>query len=58
MDAAVNGHAIEQDITKGLLELMFINPDCGLRTRSWEVSYNKLRNMVEGASMARDKLGG
>ena len=24
--------------------------DCGLRTRSWDVAYEKLRNMVEGAS--------
>ncbi|MFQ5909002.1 MAG: hypothetical protein ACE5JE_09315 [Thermoplasmata archaeon] len=32
------------------------NPDCGLRTRTWDVAYAKLRNMVEGARMARDQV--
>ncbi|MFQ5919965.1 MAG: hypothetical protein ACE5I4_08000 [Thermoplasmata archaeon] len=30
------------------------NPDCGLRTRTWDVAYAKLRTMVEGAGMARE----
>ncbi len=30
------------------------NPDCGLRTRTWNVASAKLRNMVEGAGMARE----
>ncbi|MFQ5553602.1 MAG: hypothetical protein ACE5EW_07815, partial [Thermoplasmata archaeon] len=30
------------------------NPDCGLRTRTWDIAYAKLRNMVEGARMARE----
>ncbi len=30
------------------------NPDCGLRTRTWDVASAKLRNMVEGAGMARE----
>ncbi len=34
-----------------------VNPDCGLRTRSWEVAYAKLRNMVEGARLARKEWG-
>ena len=33
-----------------------VNPDCGLRTRSLDVSYQKLTNMVEGAQLARDVL--
>jgi 5-methyltetrahydropteroyltriglutamate--homocysteine methyltransferase len=33
-------------------------PDCGLRTRSWEVAYEKLRNMVEGAQLAEQALAG
>ncbi|MFQ5761541.1 MAG: hypothetical protein ACE5PO_00765, partial [Candidatus Bathyarchaeia archaeon] len=33
-------------------------PDCGMRTRTWDVTYEKLRNMVRGAEMAREKLGG
>jgi 5-methyltetrahydropteroyltriglutamate--homocysteine methyltransferase len=32
-------------------------PDCGLRTRSWDVAYRKLENMVAGVGMARSELG-
>lgn len=28
--------------------------DCGLRTRSWDIAYQKEKNLVEGASMARE----
>jgi 5-methyltetrahydropteroyltriglutamate--homocysteine methyltransferase len=34
-----------------------VTPDCGLRTRSWDVAYRKLRNMVEGVRLARRQLG-
>ncbi|HYM50824.1 MAG TPA: hypothetical protein VET65_09680 [Candidatus Limnocylindrales bacterium] len=34
-----------------------VTPDCGLRTRSWEVAYTKLRNMVAGTNLARRELG-
>ncbi len=34
-----------------------VTPDCGLRTRSWEVAYRKLSNMVEGTAMAKKELG-
>ncbi len=37
---------------------LWINPDCGLRTRSLDVAYAKLENMVKGAKMARKELGG
>ncbi|MGH2694375.1 MAG: hypothetical protein ACRDJJ_06095 [Actinomycetota bacterium] len=33
-----------------------VTPDCGLRTRSWEVAYEKLRNMVAGVEMAKERL--
>lgn len=33
-----------------------VNPDCGLRTRSLDISYQKLTNMSEGAAMAREVL--
>jgi 5-methyltetrahydropteroyltriglutamate--homocysteine methyltransferase len=33
-----------------------INPDCGLRTRSWDVVYEKLLNMVEGTRLAEREL--
>jgi len=33
-----------------------VSPDCGLRTRTWEVSFQKLKNMVLGAELARKAL--
>jgi 5-methyltetrahydropteroyltriglutamate--homocysteine methyltransferase len=33
-----------------------VTPDCGLRTRSWEVAYTKLRNMVAGVHLAKKEL--
>lgn len=32
-------------------------PDCGLRTRSWEVAFAKLRNLVAGVELAKRDLG-
>ncbi len=32
---------------------IWVNPDCGLRTRTLEVSWQKLRSVVEGARIAR-----
>jgi 5-methyltetrahydropteroyltriglutamate--homocysteine methyltransferase len=32
-------------------------PDCGLRTRSWEIAYAKLENMVAGVRLAKRSLG-
>ena len=37
-------------------ERIQINPDCGLRTRSWDVVYEKLANMVEGTRLAEEVL--
>jgi 5-methyltetrahydropteroyltriglutamate--homocysteine methyltransferase len=39
----------------GLLgpERIYVNPDCGLRTRSWDVAFGKLRACAEGAALAR-----
>jgi 5-methyltetrahydropteroyltriglutamate--homocysteine methyltransferase len=34
-----------------------VTPDCGLRTRSWKVAYQKLRNMTAGVELAREELG-
>jgi 5-methyltetrahydropteroyltriglutamate--homocysteine methyltransferase len=31
-----------------------VSTDCGLRTRSWEISFQKLKNMVLGAQLARE----
>jgi 5-methyltetrahydropteroyltriglutamate--homocysteine methyltransferase len=33
-----------------------VTPDCGLRTRSWDVAYAKLVNMVEGTRLAEREL--
>lgn len=35
---------------------IFVNPDCGLRTRTWNVAYAKLCNIVKGADLARQEL--
>jgi 5-methyltetrahydropteroyltriglutamate--homocysteine methyltransferase len=39
-------------------ERIEVNPDCGLRTRTWEVAYEKLARMVEGTRMAEEELNG
>ncbi len=31
-------------------------PDCGLRTRTWDVAFKKLQNLVEGTQMAKEAL--
>ena len=33
---------------------IWVTPDCGLRTRSWEIAYEKLCNLTKGAEMARE----
>jgi 5-methyltetrahydropteroyltriglutamate--homocysteine methyltransferase len=38
-------------------ERLQIMPDCGLRTRSWDVAYRKLINMAAGVELARAALG-
>lgn len=35
---------------------IFVNPDCGLRTRTWDVARSKLVNLVKGAELARQAL--
>jgi 5-methyltetrahydropteroyltriglutamate--homocysteine methyltransferase len=32
---------------------IYVNPDCGLRTRKWDIAYAKLCNVAKGADMAR-----
>ena len=34
---------------------IYVNPDCGLRTRRLDVAFAKLRNMAEGAKMDREE---
>jgi len=33
---------------------IWANPDCGLRTRTWDVSFAKLANITKGAELARE----
>jgi len=35
---------------------IYVNPDCGLRTRAWNVAYSKLQNIVTGADLARKAM--
>ena len=37
-------------------ERVYVNPDCGLRTRSWDIAYAKLCNIAKGAELARKAL--
>ncbi len=37
-------------------ERIEVNTDCGLRTRTWEVSLEKMKNMVEGTRLAEEAL--
>src|SRR5919199_590297 len=39
-------------------ERIEVNTDCGLRTRTWEVSLEKMKNMVEGTRLAEAALNG
>ncbi len=39
-------------------ERLWVNPDCGLKTRSWEEVEPALRNMVEAARRLREGLAG
>ena len=33
-----------------------VNPDCGLRTRSWDVTFEKLKVLEDGTELARSKF--
>jgi len=34
---------------------IWANPDCGLRTRTWDISLTKLANITKGAELARER---
>ena len=46
-------HAVE---VFGGPDRLQVVPDCGLRTRSWDVAYAKLVNMVAGVQLAKAAL--
>jgi 5-methyltetrahydropteroyltriglutamate--homocysteine methyltransferase len=35
---------------------LWVNPDCGLKTRGWEETRSSIRNMVESARMMREAV--
>jgi 5-methyltetrahydropteroyltriglutamate--homocysteine methyltransferase len=37
-------------------EQLWVNPDCGLKTRAWRETEQSLRNMVEAAKQVREEL--
>jgi 5-methyltetrahydropteroyltriglutamate--homocysteine methyltransferase len=37
---------------------VWVNPDCGLKTRTWDEVLPALRNMVRAAQLAREELRG
>jgi 5-methyltetrahydropteroyltriglutamate--homocysteine methyltransferase len=38
-------------------EQLWVNPDCGLKSRGWDETVPALRNMVEAARVMRRKTG-
>jgi len=34
---------------------LWVNPDCGLKTRGWDETYAAIQNMVKAANMLREK---
>jgi len=38
------------------LERLWVNPDCGLKTRGWQETEGALRNMVEAARVLRAEM--
>jgi 5-methyltetrahydropteroyltriglutamate--homocysteine methyltransferase len=41
----------------GAPQRLQVMPDCGLRTRCWDIAYHKLTSMVAGVQLARAALG-
>jgi 5-methyltetrahydropteroyltriglutamate--homocysteine methyltransferase len=39
------------------VEQLWVNPDCGLKTRGWEETLPALRNLVEAARRRRVAVG-
>jgi len=65
VDVHINAIEEPKVITARILEAtkyiepakIYVNPDCGLRTRPWDVAYNKLCSLVRGANLASKWLG-
>lgn len=46
---------LEQAVQVVPAERLWVNPDCGLKTRTWQEVYQSLKNMVEAATLMRQK---
>ena len=51
-------HLLEKAIAYIPAEQLWVNPDCGLKTRGWEETEAALKAMVEAAGLARKQLSG
>lgn len=49
----VKDRILQATKTVGDPSRIYVSTDCGLRTRTWEVSFQKLKNMVAGTELAR-----
>ncbi|KAF0705566.1 5-methyltetrahydropteroyltriglutamate--homocysteine methyltransferase [Aphis craccivora] len=38
------------------LNRIWVNPDCGLKTRNWQETISALKNMVEASKKIRNKI--
>jgi 5-methyltetrahydropteroyltriglutamate--homocysteine methyltransferase len=48
---------LEKALTYIPLENLWVNPDCGLKTRHWEETEKALKNMVGAAEALRAEVG-
>jgi hypothetical protein len=49
---------VDSGVLKGRPQHIWVNPDCGLKTRRWAEVIPSLRNMVEAAAIMRTRLAG
>ncbi|GEA49816.1 5-methyltetrahydropteroyltriglutamate--homocysteine methyltransferase [Vibrio inusitatus NBRC 102082] len=47
---------IEKAATRIPVERLWVNPDCGLKTRNWQETEQSLKNLVEATHRLREKL--
>jgi 5-methyltetrahydropteroyltriglutamate--homocysteine methyltransferase len=48
---------LERAAQKIPLERLWVNPDCGLKTRTWKETEEALKNMVSAAKRVRQRQG-
>jgi 5-methyltetrahydropteroyltriglutamate--homocysteine methyltransferase len=50
-------HLIEKAAQKVPVRQLWVNPDCGLKTRTWDEVEPALKNMVDATRELRRRLG-